>query len=161
MSCSSMTCNGQFAEFESVIFLSGWWRLDSHDLGNRIQACGPGQAASLKRSWHQHQGQGWLRTLSSLFDIWFYGNITFYIIVASCCLLSRKRTSASTGQHSQGAWTSLSCSWMLIVICRLSTFTETLLFTLLLGRIVWIASRELLPPERTKLFNFSWTLRKT
>lgn len=48
------------------IFVSGWWRLDSHDLGDRIQARGPSEAASVQRSWHQHQGQGGWRTLSSV-----------------------------------------------------------------------------------------------
>lgn len=40
--------------------------MDSHDLGDGVQARGPGEAASVQRSRHQHQGQGWLRSLSTV-----------------------------------------------------------------------------------------------
>lgn len=83
------------AELERVFFPSGWWRLDSHDLGHRVQTCGPGEAASVQRSWHQHQRQGWLRLLS-VFDM-LYRRVTYYVIDGLCLLFLGRKYLPSLG----------------------------------------------------------------
>ena len=84
------------------------------------------------------------------------GLISDLQLTAYCWFLfifCRRKTFAFTGRHSPAAWRLLSCCWMPTAIWRLSTSTETLLCTSLLGRIAWIASRELWAPGKNAKWN--------
>lgn len=69
----------------------GWWRLDSHDLGHRVQTCWPSKTLALQRGWYQHPRQG----MCAVFCIWkptfnvakLQLNLPFYSIFVVCFVI--------------------------------------------------------------------------